>query len=144
MGKQNSLLLLLDIGTSNSPVIEKKTTKAELTEEAKSVDMEMSNEDKTSARIYVQTLSENSHFGAGSYSLSALKHMVGSSSFMEFPDAIKKCQTETLEECHYMNYFEKLKEQCQCVPWNLHLLNPIDAEVILFSSGKSFFLSSLI
>ena len=134
MGKPNSLLLLLDIGKSNSSFGQINTTKPEWTNETKAVDISTSNEEKTSSRIYVQTLSETSFFGAGSYAMSALNHMVGSRSFMEFPDEMKECQTGSLEGCHSINYFSKLKQQCQCIPWSLRLFNPFDEEVQSFQS----------
>ena len=129
MGKPNSLLLLLDIGISNNSFSQTNTTKLEWTEETKSVDISISNAEKTSSRIYVQTLSEISFFGAGSYAMSALNRMVGTKSFMEFPDETKECQTGSLEDCHSKNYFEKVKQQCQCIPWSLRLLNPSYEEV---------------
>ena len=121
MGKSNGLLLLIDIGT-DAHATDKNETKTELTRETKSFEKETSSEHKTAAKIFVSTLSEFSYYGSSNssfYSMSALKNMVASKSFMEFPDAVKKCQVEELEKCRIYNYFKNVQEQCQCVPWQL-------------------------
>ena len=127
MGKQNSLLLFLDTGESRSRKIQKDTTNHKWTNATKSVDISTSNEDRTS--VYIETLSEITYFGAGSYAMSGLNRMSGSKRFMQFPDYMKKCQIGSLTDCHNMNYFENLQEQCQCIPWSLRFLNPSDKAV---------------
>ena len=76
--------------------------------------------------IFIHTLSEFSHYGDGEssyYAMSALKNMVGSKSFMEFPDAVKKCQVEKMEKCLSDHFFEKVQDQCECLPWRLATFN---------------------
>ena len=90
--------------------------------EKTNIDIEQSNEDKTSARVFIQTLSRFSGYGEGSYAMSALKKMGGTKNFLEFPDDMKKCQVGDLEGCHYDNYFERVHEQCGCVPWGFDKL----------------------
>ena len=135
-GRQNSLLLLLDVGTSTNSKTEKINKQLKWTNETKSVDIATSGKDTTSAKVFIQTLSEISNFGAGSYAMSALKHIIGSKSFMEFPNHLKECQEGSLEECHNINYFEKLQERCQCIPWGLPSFNPLYSEVNLREGCK--------
>ena len=127
-GQENSLLLLVDLGTTMSTTKHKSLPKLK---QAKYFDTSVSEEEKTSARIYVQTLSETSNFGAGNFELTALKLMVGTSSFMEIPDGIKECRKGNLEECHTASFFARLQEKCQCIPWNLRYLYHLSSEVIL-------------
>ena len=125
-GRKNGLVMLLDygptklIGAQNSLDSDMDST---------NIDIEMSNEDKTSARVFVQTLSRFSGYGEGSYAMSALKKMGGTKNFLEFPDEMKKCQVEVLEECNYYKYFERVQEECGCVPWGLDKLAAVDSGV---------------
>ena len=128
IGEESGLLLLLDLGTTMKTLKDKSLSNLK---QAKYFDTSISIEEKTSARIYVQTLSETSNFGAGNFELTALKHMVGTSSFMEIPDDIKECRKGSLEDCHAANFFARLQEQCHCIPWSLRHLNPLAAEVML-------------
>ena len=123
MGKSNGLLLLLDIGTETLTT-EKSEAEQEVTPETKSFEKDKSNEHKTSAKVHVHTLSEFSNYGGSSfYTMSALKSMVASNSFMEFPNHVKKCQVEELEKCRISNFFKMVQEQCQCIPWQLATFN---------------------
>ena len=125
MGKQNGLLMLLDVGPETSSTGSNEN-KQNWTRETTIVDLEMSDEQKTSPKIFIHTLSEFSHYGEGEssyYAMSALKNMVGSKSFMEFPDAVKKCQVEKMEKCLSDHFFEKVQEQCECLPWRLATFN---------------------
>ena len=91
-GKRNSLLLLLDTGADKS------------------------------AKVSVHTLSEFSSYVNGTTSflaMSDLKNMAASKQFMDFPDTVKKCQSEELEKCHMKNFFKNIEQKCQCVPWQL-------------------------
>ena len=125
IGEKNGLLLVLDTGAETLKK-EEKTTKQEWTRETTSIGKEKSNNHNTAPKIYVHTLSEFSNFGGGKssyYTMSALKYMLASKSFMEFPDNTKNCQVEEMEKCQTKNYFKRMKEKCQCVPWVLTTFN---------------------
>ena len=75
--------------------------------------------DKDSARVHIHTLSRYSSNGEGDYKMLALKRMTGKTSFLKFPDDLKKCQIEPQEKCHVEKYFERSQAQCGCIPWGL-------------------------
>ena len=118
-GRRNGLVMLLDFRTTE--IIETQNS-LDSDMEKTNIDIEQSNEDKTSARVFIQTLSRFSGYGEGSYAMSALKKMGGTKNFLEFPDDMKKCQVGALEGCHYDNYFERVQEECGCVPWGFDKL----------------------
>lgn len=128
-GEQNSLVMLLDFGETWSTKNHKPTSGPKWTKDIESFDTSMSNKEKISAREYVQTLSQISHFGSGSFEMTALKKVVGTSEFMELPDGIKKCSKGNLEKCRTTSYLAKLQEHCQCIPWNLRYTSHLASEV---------------
>ena len=71
------------------------------------------------ARIYLDTLSPFTNYRNGSYSLNSLKKMTGTNGFLAMPDAEKKCQVETLDECNTQKLFEKVRSECHCRFWAL-------------------------
>ena len=109
-GRDNGLLMLLDVGPTK--VQESGEESKEVWEEGMSVNTEMSDEEKTSARVYVKTLSEFSSFGEGDFVMSALKRMTAREKFLEFPNNLKKCQIEARDKCRILEYFERVQDQC--------------------------------
>ena len=102
--------MLLDFGPMKSQDTGGKS-KA-VWKEGKSVNTEMSNEEKSSARIFVQTLSEFSSYGEGDFVMSVLKRMTARKKFLEFPDNLKKCQIEARDKCRILKFFERVQDQC--------------------------------
>ena len=74
-------------------------------------------EERTSFHIYIHTLSSFSGFKAGSYALSSLKQMTGTSGFLNLPDNQKRCQVEVREDCLRLKLSHELQKQCGCIPW---------------------------
>ena len=101
IGKNNGLLLILD-----PQVVESEANK---------------NPGKDTignnghATISLDTLAPFSDNQEGNYALTDLKWMSGTESFMELANEEKECQRESFDECQR----EKLKERCECVPWQL-------------------------
>ena len=126
MGKSNGLLMLIDHGP---PTKNKEEKYVELEWSRESAKVGQSKNYKNSVRVFVQTHSRFSTFKSGSFAISSPKRMVGTQGFMEFPDDIKKCQVEALEECHVNNFFRNVKEECSCVPWGLERLGTVDSGV---------------
>ena len=110
--------MVLDQSTTE---IEQDTKGANEVENEDSSQMNLvpkSNEDK-SVRIYLNTLSSFSDHRAGTYSMTALKKMTGTKSFLALPDVDKGCQLDTFEDCYTKHYIKSVLEQCGCVPWAL-------------------------
>ena len=119
-GRENGLLMLLDFGPLRSQQgQEAMNENKEVWTKGMPLNTEMSDEDKTSVRVYVQTLSEFSSYGEGGFAMSELKRMTGRPNFLEFPDSLKKCQIEARDKCRILKYFERVQDQCGCVPWAL-------------------------
>ena len=72
-----------------------------------------------STRIYLNTLSSFSDFRAGSYSMSVLKKVTGTESFLKQTDEEKACRIETFEDCHAKSSIDRVQKRCGCVPWAL-------------------------
>ena len=72
-----------------------------------------------SFKIIVHTLAQYSTFGPGSYEMSALKKMTGTSSFIQLPDDRKMCMTHVREDCQTQKYLEEVQTECKCIPWAL-------------------------
>ena len=114
-GKVNGLLITLDQGTfDHGP-----NTEAEPSNVKKivSLNLEPSGRDENSARIYLNTLAGFTDFRAGSFALSSLKKMTGTSKFMGLPHDSKDCQIEAFEDCTAERYLEKVQKLCGCLPW---------------------------
>ena len=94
-GKANSLMLMIDPGQIE----------------------EDPNEERSSFELYIHTLSGFSGSRAGSYAMSSLKQMTGTSGFLNLPDDQKRCQVEVSKDCQPFHFLEELQKQCGCIPW---------------------------
>ena len=70
-------------------------------------------------KVFIDTLAQHTTFGAGSYGMSDLKKMTGTTSFEQLPDHQKKCLIHNREECQTQKYLEHVQKECSCVPWAL-------------------------
>ena len=70
-------------------------------------------------RVIVHTLAQNTSLGPGSYAMSTLKKMTGTTNFKKLPDHQKKCLAHNREDCQTQKYLEQVQKDCQCVPWAL-------------------------
>ena len=91
-GKMNGLILMID--------------------PAKTMD-----EESSSFKLYLHTLSGYTGSSAGSYALDSLKQMIGTAGFMSLPDDQKRCQIELYEDCQRSKFVGQLQETCGCIPW---------------------------
>ena len=73
--------------------------------------------DQESFKVYIHTLTQHSLFGPGVYSMHILKKMTGTESFQQLPDNKKHCQVHNREQCQTENFLNRLKQNCDCVPW---------------------------
>ena len=102
----------------------------------------MANTNQKSAKIHIKTLSSFKAFGSGSYKMTSVKKLKGTSDFLAMPDEYKKCNLEEYEECRRRSLFEN----CQCVPWELghiqvlgrckNLISILSGGATLFSRGQ--------
>ena len=112
-GLKYGLVLILDPS-------EKET---ENTEESKeditSLNFETVSNEKSSARIYLNTLASFTDYKSGSYGVFSLKKMTGMDNFLELPAEVNQCKIETFEECQAPKYIEEVQRKCGCLPWAL-------------------------
>ena len=105
LGKRKGLFLLLD---PNPYQFEKNGLGVEIEEN-----------DKQSFKVFIHTLAQHTAYGPGSYGMHALKKMTGTESFLQLPDAQKKCRVHNREKCQTDKFLEQVKRNCSCVPWSL-------------------------
>ena len=100
-GLENGLMLVLDPGASTYGMTSVEKGKEDV------------------ARIYLNTLASFTDSREGSYSMSSLKRMTGTDSFMKLSDEVKNCQTESFEDCSQKRFIKTVQDQCDCIPWAL-------------------------
>ena len=112
-GIRNSLLLIMD------PGMEQGDFKVQMNKDRDTINLEPSSASVGTARIYIDTLGSFSDYRAGSFSMSLLKKMTGTDTFLKLTDETKKCQIETYEACQTRHYTKEVMKECGCVPWAL-------------------------
>ena len=98
----------------------------------------MTNSNQNSAKIHINTLSSFKAFGSGSYKMTSVKKLRGTSDFLAMSSEDKRCNLEDYEECRRRSLFEK----CQCVPWELGHIQVLRCCKIIFlilSGGSTLF-----
>ena len=117
-GQKNGLTIFIDQGTAN---VRQKKNRLFINrkEGITKLDLELSEDDDNSARIYLNTLSSFTDSRSGSYAMSSLKKMTGTDSFLAQTEEQKKCKVKSQEECQAKNYLDNVQNQCGCVPWAL-------------------------
>ena len=114
--KGEGLVIILDQGVLPSDDPQEEEIKAT---NKMSLNLGSSAVDKSSARIYLNTLSSFTGHKAGSYAMTALKKMTGTDGFLKQSDEDKKCISSTWQECEAKGYIENVQKRCDCVPWAL-------------------------
>ena len=95
-------------------------------------------EESSSFKLYLHTLSGFSGFSAGSYVMNSLKQMTGTTGFMSLPDDQKRCQIELFEDCQRYQFFSQLQEMCGCIPWAI--ANDKNTRQVILKSNDQFLL----
>ena len=111
-------MIFLDQGNNNGNT-KKHDNFQHFKDKFRTLDLEASEYDDNSVRIYLNTLSSFSDSRSGSYALSSLKKMTGTDGFLQQTDAQKKCRNEFFEDCQTQSYIYTVKKKCGCVPWAL-------------------------
>ena len=65
-----------------------------------------------SARIYINTLSSINNFRAGSYALTDLKKMSGTTSFLDLPLAKNPCHIGPVKDCQTQKCAVEVQMKC--------------------------------
>ena len=112
-GKGAGLVIIIDTGVQTTNEFESEDLNKN------PLALASSGIDAGSAGIYLDTLSSFTDFRDGSYTLTALKKMTGTDSFLKQTEEEKKCRIETLEDCQARSYIDRVQEKCGCVPWAL-------------------------
>ena len=88
-----------------------------------------------SATIHLSTLDRFVDTKPGSYAMTSMKKMTGTSSFLDLPENIKDCQIEDQQRCFSRRYIEDLQNQCNCLPWALGTRSILQKVSKVFSIG---------
>ena len=113
-GKRAGLVLVLDQGVENNENLKRFMDNPEIP-----LDLEASEVDGGTSRIYLNTLSSFTDYRSGSYGMSALKKITGTESFLKQTNDKKMCQVQSFEDCQSERYLENVQKKCGCVPWSL-------------------------
>ena len=109
-------MIFIDQGMKNR---EKPKSFLDIEEDVNNLDLEATEEDDSSTRIYINTLSRFNDHRSGSYAMSSLKKITGTDSFLKQTDDQKNCMIQTSEDCQSKNFIYHVKKTCGCVPWAL-------------------------
>lgn len=117
-GKENGLMVIVDINEERSVQVD--VNKRERSDD-RSLNLAVIQSDRSKyAKIYIHTLAQFAGHGPGSYAITALKKMTGTTQFLQMTDDKKHCQSEVFEECKNQRYLEEGRTECGgCVPWGL-------------------------
>ena len=129
-GLKSGVVLIID------PFVKELTQQTETRDIITSLNFESLQHSGSSAKIHLNTLASFTDYRAGSYAMFALKKITGTATFMELPDRVKKCKTETFEECYQIRYIAEVQKQCGCLPWGL---NSTIAQQVKNIFGITFF-----
>ena len=114
-GKDQGLLLALNMNIAKKEDILNAGLEWMNKEMIKSQELDNVN----SATIHLSTLDRFVDTKPGSYAMTSMKKMTGTSSFLDLPENIKDCQIEDQQRCYSRRYVEDLQNQCNCLPWAL-------------------------
>ena len=116
-GSENreGLLLILDLNEDLAVKVDSTNNSISQNNSIEFSSNLMTGADKNSGKIHIKTLSSFKAFGSGSYRMTSVKKLKGTSDFLAMSSVDKKCNFEDYEECRRRSLFEK----CQCVPWEL-------------------------
>ena len=98
-GKSNGLLIMID----PSPYSQNGSNKLDVEEES-----------KRQIKVFFQTLAQDTAYGPGTYTLSALKRMTGTESFEQLPDKQKRCSVHDRERCQTKKFLDQGKYHTYC------------------------------
>ena len=133
-GEKDGLMLMIDLNSERNIQTGKKTTK-----EIDFLTMSLNKISKNSnngAKLYIHTLSPYTGYGKGSYKMTALKKMTGTTDFLGMSETDRKCQLEVYEKCR-LDAFYLAGEDCQCVPWELPNLFQVRISIDFSCLGSS-------
>ena len=115
-GENEGLVLIIDNGFENTQM---KQPEVQHEKQKNPLVLGSSAVEDSSSRIYLNTLSSFSGFSGGSYAMTALKKMTGTTSFLKQTNEEKGCRIQTNEDCQAKRYIERVQKMCGCVPWAL-------------------------
>ena len=116
-GDEKGLILMIDLNSERN-IQEAKKTNNKIDFSTMSIRKTPKNNNNNEAKLYIHTLSPYTGYGKGSYKMTALKRMTGTTDFLDMPEKERKCQLEVYEKCRLEAFFSA-GEDCQCVPWEL-------------------------
>ena len=125
-GKGNGLLLVIDPVIMSYENVKQPESGGEKSEGSNNPNRKTKGGENILATIYISTISPGTGSKNGSYALSVLKKMTGTTGFLEMPDDVKGCQVEIYEECNTRKYLERVGEECKCVPWGVNYTSGVE------------------
>ena len=111
-GKKNELLLLLDYNKELS--IQPNVGSSDIDRSA-NMYLDTIDTEQFEAKIHINTLSNATKFGGGSYKMTVVKRMTTKPDFLKMPFKNRNCEVEEYKDCKTRN----LIDNCKCVPWGV-------------------------
>ena len=112
-GPDTGLFLILDPSSS----LIQEENEFDQAKKAFTIRLSPKSSSTNSVRFYLNTLSRFMDYRDGSYTLSVLKKMAGTTHFLSLSEMDKKCQVETFEACQTERYIKEVQKRCGCLPW---------------------------
>ena len=96
-------------------------------------------------KIYLNTLTRFTEYKTGIFKLSSLKKISGTPGFMDLPDDIRKCESDTYENCRAKKYHKKVLQKCGCMPWFLNSVykSKVNLQIVAISANSRLTLMRL-
>ena len=117
-GRRNQLTVVLDYNEDRSLQIsaeEEKATNFHFSKGTLDFEDAVQSVQGISAKVHIGTLSPYTHFGGGIYTMTSVKNVRATDSFLEMPLTQRNCKIDSYEGCRT----RKLLAECECVPWEL-------------------------
>lgn len=136
VGRDQGLLMAIDLSNTEKsllPVEVKsiKTTMRSIPGGGKMIriDSSSSSQKESQYKMYINTLLPFITYGggSGSYAMTSLKKMTGTTLFLEMDQDSRGCQIEVYEDCWIRNFQSMGQEICGCTPFEIS--KPLDYEV---------------
>ena len=121
-GVDNSLLFFLDLSGIGLQADQNRQYKIGKKYKYDTLSMGGESNELLNPKIYLNTLTRFKEYKTGVFKLSSLKKISGTGSFMDLPDDIRMCESDTYENCRTKRYHEEVLKQCGCLPWFLNSL----------------------
>ena len=117
-GRQGGLMLLIDTNGERSVMVPKNERKFQRNTNLINLE-EHRGKERDQIEIYIPTLAAFDGRQAGSYMMTSLKKMTGTTEFRQMTEPLRGCQNEVFEDCQTRVAIDAGLNSCGCLPWAL-------------------------